>query len=132
MVQVQMETAIPAQQATRQPSTRSLPTVDTSEVDPVVGYSIDEVRDEIDEMVKDIKTFLNREPDDVFRLIAGHSGRLAELRLRISRIENFKRQWQPIRTKEVELVMTELTTQFQMASRRLSSRELDYRMETGR
>ena len=133
MVQVQMATAPTAQQReARQPTARPMPALNTSEVDPVVGHSIDQVREEIDEMVKDIRSFYNREPDDVFRLIAGHSARLSELRLRISRIENLKRQWQMVRTREVELIMAELTTQFQMASRRLSSRELNYKMETGR
>jgi hypothetical protein len=130
MVQIAMETA-PEAHVSRQVLTAGIGAIDTSLIDPVVGGSIDSVREEIDEAYADIKTFHNREPDEVFRMVSGHSGRLAELRGRIYRVENFARQWQPIRAREIEPALDELAKQYQIASRLLTVRELDWKMETG-
>lgn len=96
-----------------------------------VGGSIASVRGEIDDALADLKTCYRIEPDEAMALAAGHSARLAELRIGISRIEDFHRQWVPIRTREVEPAIAECHKQFEMASRRLSAREISWRIETG-
>lgn len=116
------------------PTSQGVPgmVLDTTQVFPDVGGSIDSVRAEIDDAFNDMRMFHNREPDEVIRLISGHSSRLAELRGRIHRVEDFHRQWRGIRTREIEPALEELGKQFQMASRQLAVRELDWKMETGR
>jgi len=93
--------------------------------------SINSVREEIDNAFADMKTAYNREPDEVMRFCAGHSARLSELRVLINRIEDVHRQWRPIRTREIELALDELQNQNANASRRLSARELDWKIESG-
>lgn len=104
---------------------------DLNRVSPEIGGSINSVRGEIDDACRDMNTFHNQPPDDVMRLCGGHSARLSELRIRIQRIEDFHRAWKSVRTREIEPCLAELTNQYQIASRLLSARELDYRMETG-
>ena len=106
--------------------------LDTTVVYPEVGLSIAGVRTEVDDAFDDIKTFHQREPDEVFRLVSGHSARLAELRGRSYRIEDRAPVWKAIRTREIEPALDELNKQFQIASRLLSVRDLDYRMEAGK
>jgi len=60
------------------------------------------VREEIDDGFKDMCTFLNREPDEIRRMCGGHSARLAELLVRLQRIEDLDRQWRPIRIREID------------------------------
>jgi hypothetical protein len=105
--------------------------LDTSRVFPEVGGSIDSIRDEIDDAFKDMNTFLNLEPDEIMRMCGGHSARLAEIRVRIQRIEDFHRQWRPIRIREIEPTLDQLQNQYQIASRLHSCRELDWKMESG-
>ncbi len=104
---------------------------DTSAFDDVIGGSIDTVRQEINDAYEDMKTFHNLEPDQVMRMSAGHSARLSELRTRCERIEDYKREWKNIRTRELEPTIDELKYQFSVASRLHSVRELDWRMESG-
>lgn len=105
--------------------------LDTTRVYLEVGGSIDSVRAEIDDAFDDMKTCVNREPDEAMRICGGQSARLSELRVRIQRIEDFHRIWRPIRTREIEPALEELRNQFSVASRLLSVRELDWRMEGG-
>jgi hypothetical protein len=93
--------------------------------------SINEIRKEIDDAFADMRTFHNLEPDAVMRLCAGHSARMSEIRVQIQRIEDMHRQWRPVRINEVEPTLSELQTQFNIASRLVTVRELDWRMETG-
>lgn len=117
----------------RQPNASALPSaLDTTVVLPEIGLSIDAVRAEIDDAFSDVRRFHNLEPDEIYRLISGHSGRLAELRGQIYRVEDFHRQWKNIRVREVEPALDELYKQFTFASRVQASRELDYRMESGK
>ncbi len=104
--------------------------IDTSRVFPGLG-SIDSVRSEIDDAFADMRQFHNQEPDEIMRLCGGHSARLSEIKVRIQRIEDFNRQWRPIRTREVEPTLEELQQQFTIASRLHSVRELDYKMTQG-
>lgn len=105
--------------------------LDTSKAYPEVNASIDVIRKEIDDAFEDMKTFINLEPDEIMRMCSGHSARLSEIRVKIYRIEDFHRQWRPIRVNEVEPALKELESQFNTASRLLSARDLDYRMERG-
>lgn len=93
--------------------------------------SINDVRTEVDDAYADMKTFFQREPDEVMRLCAGHSARLSYIRVCIQRIEDVHRQWKAVRTREVEIALEQLQNQFAIASRLHSVRELDYRMEQG-
>lgn len=110
---------------------RGLTPLDTSEVNGVVGGSIDTVRQEVDDAFADMKTFLNREPDEIMRMAGGHSARLSELRVLVMRIEDFRREWRSVRTRELEPTIEELQRQYAIASRLHSVRELDWRMEAG-
>lgn len=105
--------------------------LDTSVVDHTVGGSIDTVRKEIDDAFEDMKEFHNREPDECMRLTGGHSARLSELRVRIQRVEDYKREWKSVRTRELEPALEELERQWRNASRLHSVRELDWKMESG-
>lgn len=105
--------------------------LDTTRVSVGVGGSIDSIRQEVDDAFKDMATFHNREPDEVMRMCAGHSARLSEIRVRIQRVEDIDRPWRNVRLREVEPALEQLSNQFQIASRLLSARELDWRMETG-
>lgn len=110
---------------------RPMTPLDTSVTDPVVGQSIDSVRAEVDDAFADMKTFLNREPDEIMRMAGGHSARLSELRVRVMRIEDFRREWKSVRTRELEPTLEELERQYTIASRLHSVRELDFKMEAG-
>lgn len=114
------------------PATATAQRLDIDVVFTEVGLSIRGARTEIDDAFDDIKTFHQREPDEVFRLVSGHSARLAELRGRTQRIEDRAPIWKTIRTREIEPALDELNKQFQIASRLLSVRDLDYRMESGK
>jgi hypothetical protein len=105
--------------------------LDTSRVFPQVDGSMDSVRQEIDDAFADMKEFLQQEPDEIMKICAGHSARLSELRVRISRIEDFHRQWKNVRIREIEVALEEIQNQFSAASRLLSARDLDYRIERG-
>lgn len=109
------------------------PQFDTSEENSVVGASIDSVRDEIDEAFGDMRTFYNRDPDEIMRLVGGHSARLSELRVRIMRIEDYQhtRLWKDVRQREIEPALEELERQWRNASRLQSVRELDWKIESG-
>ena len=104
---------------------------DLDKVDASVGGSIESVRAEIDDAFKDMKTFFNREPDEIMRLCGGHSARLAELRVRIQRIEDFHRQWKAVRVREIEPALDQLRNQYEIASRLHSVREFDFKLEGG-
>jgi hypothetical protein len=114
------------------PTAQATSLVDLNAVYPDVGLSISQVRQEIDDAFDDIKTFHTREPDEVFRLVSGHSGRLAELRGRAQRVEDRAAIWKQLRTREIEPALDELNKQFQIASRLLAVRDLDFRMEGGK
>lgn len=109
----------------------SMGRVNLEEVFDEIGGSITSIRAEVDDAYADMRTFFQREPDEVMRLCAGHSARLSEIRVRIQRIEDVHRQWKAVRTREIEVALEQLQNQFAIASRLHSVRELDYRMEQG-
>jgi len=104
---------------------------DTTVFNPVVGGSVDSVREEIDDCFADLKTFHHREPDEMMRLARGHSARLSELRVRIHRIEDMFPIWRNVRIREIEPALDELKDQWANASRLQAVRELDWKMEAG-
>lgn len=110
---------------------RGFTPLDTSVYDDVVAGSIDSVRAEIDDAFADMKTCHNQEPDTAMRFVQGHSARLSELRVRIQRVEDFKREWRNVRVREIEPALEELERQYTIASRLLSARELDWKIESG-
>lgn len=112
-------------------ATRGMQTLDFDEVDPVVGISINQARVEVDDAFKDIETFVNREPDEIMRLAAGHAGRLSFIRVRVMRIEDYKHQWKDVRTRELEPCLEQLDKQWAHGSRLHSVREFDYKVEAG-
>lgn len=96
-----------------------------------IGGSVNSVRGEIDDAFADMKTFHNRQPDEIMRMAGGHSARLSELRVKIQRIEDFHRVWKSVRVREIEPALTELERQYQLGSRLHSVLELDWRMQQG-
>jgi len=104
---------------------------DTAAYEPTIGASIDDVRGEVDDAYAEMKTFLNNEPDYCMRMISGHSARLSELRVRIMRIEDYRREWGNVRTRELEPCLQELERQYNISSRLHSVRELDFKMSQG-
>lgn len=134
MAKTQLVSAVPQGQtapAAGVPIARGITPLDTSAVHPEVGGSIDSVRQEIDDAFADIKTFVNREPDEIMRIASGHSARLSEIRVKIMRIEDFHPQWRSVRTREIEPAVDELRHQWQHGSRLHSVRELDWKIESG-
>lgn len=113
------------------PAVRTMAPAPTDVHNPVIGMSIDEARVEIDDAFADIKTFHNREPDEIMRLSAGHSARLSEIRVRIMRVEDYSREWRDLRQRELEPTLEELARQWSHGSRLHSVRELDWKMESG-
>jgi hypothetical protein len=107
--------------------------VDTSEDNHIVGASIDQVRQEVDDAFAQMATFYQLDPDEIMRLVGGHSARLSYLRVRIMRIEDYQRTrlWKDVRVREVEPCLEELEKQWRNASRLHSVRELDWKIESG-
>ncbi|HET6914989.1 MAG TPA: hypothetical protein VFH56_02755 [Acidimicrobiales bacterium] len=89
--------------------------------------SITDVRREIDDCLADMRDFYRAEPDQVMKAVSAHSARLVEIVIRIQRIEVVRREWKPVR-EEADRVLTELKSQFQIASRVLAMRQQDWEM----
>lgn len=116
---------------TQGPVATGLSVTDTSQFVPEIGGSVDSVRREIDDAFADMKTFHNRQPDEIMRMAMGHSARLSELRVLAQRVEDYHRVWKLVRTREIEPALTECERQYQLGSRLHSVRELDWKMEQG-
>lgn len=89
--------------------------------------SVISVRKEVDDALTDQREFYVSEPDRVMRAVSGHSARLVEIMVQISRVEVARPEWKPVR-EEAEKVLHELRQQFQIASRRQAGRELEWNM----
>jgi uncharacterized membrane-anchored protein len=114
-----------------QPAVRAITPLNTSEINAVVDGSIDSVREEVDDAFADMKEFLNQEPDEIMRICSGHSARLSEIRVRVFRIEDVRREWKNVRIRELEPTLEELERQYSIASRLHSVRELDFKISGG-
>lgn len=118
---------------TTQPATRlgvPQPRLDTSTSYPNLG-SIDDIRGEIDDALKDAREFYIQDPDQVMQSISGHVARLIEISQQIRRIESGVRHLKAIRTDEVDQTVKDLLNLFQIHSRLLESRKLDYQITAG-
>jgi len=118
-------------QTASQGGPRPVGAVDTSQLIPEMGGSIDSIRKEIDDAFKDMATFLNREPDEIMRMASSHSARLSWVRVQCLRIEDWYRPARDLRTRELEPVIEELAKQWAHGSRLHSVRELDWKIESG-
>lgn len=103
-------------------------TVARQQSQPVAGLgTIQDVRREIDDCLADMRDFYRAEPDQVMQAVSAHSARLVEIVIRVQRIEVVRREWKPVR-EEADRVLTELKSQFQVASRILAMRQQDWEM----
>jgi hypothetical protein len=105
--------------------------LDFDAVHPEIGASVNQVREEVNDAFKDMETFYNREPDEIMRMASGHSARLSHLRVLIFRVEDYAREWRDVRTRELEPCLESLREQWAHGSRMHSSRELDWKIESG-
>lgn len=112
-------------------ATRGVLAIDFDEVNNVIGASMNQVRVEVDDAFQDMETFVNREPDEIMRLSAGHAARLSYIRVRIMRVEDYARQWKDVRTRELEPCLEQLREQWAHGSRLHSVREFDWKVEAG-
>ena len=92
--------------------------------------SILTVRTEIDDVLADMKAFHRAEPDQVMAAVSAHSARLVEIIVQCQRIEVVRREWKPMR-EEADKVLAELKSQFQIASRLIAIRQMDFDMVRG-
>lgn len=106
---------------------------DPDEIDPTVGLSLNQARQEVDDALAQAQTFLNMNPDEVVRLAGGHTARLSQIAIWVRRIEGYQPtlHWKLLRTDEIEPAIFELDRQFRNASRLESMRELDWKIESG-
>lgn len=92
-----------------------------------VLVSREAVEEEIDLMLRTVRTFWELEPDQVMRTIAALSARGTELCVHLHRLEG-RREWKQVRTMQVERLLSELDRQFKVASRMLEVRRQDLEM----
>jgi len=88
------------------------------------------VRKEIDDVLADMQDFHRAEPDMVMSAVSAHGARLTEIIVRIQRIEVVRREWKPER-EAADRVLSELKSQFQIASRQIAIRQMDWDMVRG-
>lgn len=82
------------------------------------------VEDEIDLMLRTVRSFWELEPDQVAKLIQAMSARCTEMCVHLHRLEG-RREWKQVRTQQVERLLTELDRQWKIASRLVEVRRLD-------
>lgn len=99
-------------------------------VHPIDGIGTpDDVRQEINDAYQDAQGFHNMEPDEIIRLVSGHCARLSTIRTIVGRFDGHP-VWRRVKV-ELEECLQEMREQFNYASRIISSRELDWKIETG-
>lgn len=97
---------------------------------PDLNMTLEDARQEVEDIYDHMKDFYTQEPDEVMRLCGGYHARLAEIRMYVERCEdqgNF-RLLKQFRTKEVEPALKDLKHQYDIASRLLTYRQLDWEM----
>lgn len=82
------------------------------------------VEDEIDLMLRAVRSFWEYEPDAVAKLIQAMSARCTELCVHLHRLEG-RREWRQVRTQQVERLLAELDRQWKLASRLIEVRRQD-------
>lgn len=129
---IKMESAEPKQGLTEAPAMvahAQAALANQQTVHPGLG-SIISVRSEIDDVLADMKAFHKAEPDMVMAAVSAHSARLVEIIVQCQRIEVMHRQWKPVR-EEADKTLAELKSQFQIASRLIAIRQMDFDMVRG-
>lgn len=76
-----------------------------------------EIQAELDQIAAAVRQFHARQPDQVMKECAAYGARLTELCVLLHRVEAIDRQYQRVRTQQVERWLTELERQFKIASR---------------
>ncbi len=82
------------------------------------------VEDEIDLLLRTVRSFWQFEPDAVAKLIQAMSARCTELCVHLHRLEG-RREWKQVRTQQVERLLAELDRQWKLASRLIEVRRQD-------
>lgn len=97
---------------------------------PDLNMTLEDAREEVEDVYEHMKDFYTQEPDEVMRLCGGYHARLAEVRMYVQRSEdqpNF-RPLKQFRLNEVEPALKDLKHQYDIASRLLTQRQLDWEM----
>lgn len=89
---------------------------------------IDKTRDEIDSYYSMIEQFPKKEPGMILQDLAVISGRVSEIRTKITRIESSNRKLQQLRTKEIDPLLEEVDRQYKIWSRIISVRQQEFDM----
>lgn len=105
--------------------------IDPDDMIVELGGSLNSLRQEVQDAYEDMKTFVNREPDEIMRMASGHSARLSEIRVKCLRVDDWSRLARDLRVRELEPAIDELREQWKNGSRLFSVRELDWKMESG-
>ena len=90
--------------------------------------SRDEVQGELDGIMAAMRRFHSQEPDQVLIEVMAYGARLTELYVLLHRSESLDRQYQRVRTQQVETIMKELDKQAKIASRLIEVRRQDLEM----
>lgn len=77
----------------------------------------DDIQQELDGIVQAIRQFHIKHPDQVLRECSAYGARLTELCLLLHRVESQDRQYQRLRTMQVQKIIDEIDRQFRTASR---------------
>lgn len=131
MVMLKLESSTPNGGLSQPSASVSAQALVANQTQVVAGLgSIQTVRSEIDDVLADMKAFHRAEPDMVMAAVSAHSARLVEIIVQIQRIEVVRREWKPVR-EETDKVLAELKSQFQIASRLIAIRQMDFDMVRG-
>lgn len=82
------------------------------------------VEEEIDLMLRTVRSFWELEPDQVARLIQAMSARCTEMCVHLHRLEG-RREWRQVRTMQVMRLLEEMDRQWKIASRLIELRRQD-------
>lgn len=121
---VQAPTALPGVMAP------AFSTLDTSVWNDHVHGSIDQIRGEIRDSHQHATTFVHLNPDEAMALAGGYSARMSELAARIREIEGDVPGWRSVRDA-AEACREEMRWQHEVHSRLHTTREFDWKVETG-
>lgn len=84
-----------------------------------------EVEAELDQIIEAVRSFWAKDPDQVLMEIMAYGARLSEMYVLLHRVETRDRQYQRVRTQQVETVLKELDRQQRVASRLIEVRRQD-------
>jgi hypothetical protein len=88
----------------------------------------DDVQEELDGIVGAIRQFHIKHPDQVLRECSAYGARLTELAVLLHRVESQDRQYQRLRTMQVQKIIEEIERQFRTASRLVEINRQDLEM----